>query len=158
MTHWIQAGLIRIQRAMGCAGMPGGQLRNNRRGTAIVEFAVGSGVLLAAFSGTFEFGYTFIQYNRLQTAVAQGARYAALIPYDSATTAPSSTFLSAVQNVVLYGSPTGGTSPAIGGLTAANVNLTVTFANGVPSYMTVSITGYTVNALSELIRSPANPR
>ena len=49
----------------------------------MIEFAIGSGVLLAAFSGTFQFGYTFLQYNNLENAVARGARYASLVPYDS---------------------------------------------------------------------------
>jgi Flp pilus assembly protein TadG len=121
--------------------------RRNRRGTAIVEFAIGSGVLLAVFSGTFEFGYTLMQYNKLQTAVAQGARYASLVPYDSATATPSAAFLLKVRNIVLYGNPAGGDAPALSGLTAANVNLNVTFTNGVPSSVQVSITGYTVNAV-----------
>ena len=114
---------------------------------AIVEFAMGSSVLLAAFFGTFEIGYSLIQYNELETAVAQGARYASIIPYDSATASPSTAFSTAVKNMVLYGSPVAGTSPVVSGLTSGNVNLTVTFANGVPSSMQVSISGYTINAL-----------
>jgi Flp pilus assembly protein TadG len=119
----------------------------NRSGMVIVEFAMGSGVLLAAFFGTFEIGYSSIQYNKLETAVAEGARYASIVPYDSATASPSAAFLPAVQNMVLFGSPTAGTSPVLTGLTTGNVNLTVTFANGVPSSMQVSISGYTINAL-----------
>lgn len=140
-------------RAMGTAsGLRGDrprdlQVRRGRSGTAIVEFALGSGVLLAAFSGTFEVGYTMIQYNKLETAVAQGARYASIVPYDSATATPSAAFLSAVQNMVLYGSPVAGDSPVLSGLTAGNVNLVVTFANGVPSAVKVSISGNTINAL-----------
>lgn len=118
-----------------------------RKGSAIVEFAVGSGVLLAMFSGTFDFGYTLIQYNRLETAVAQGARYASLAPYDSATANPSSAFVLAVRNMVLYGNPAGGTAPVLGGLTPSNVELRVTFANGVPASVQVSITGYNIYAL-----------
>jgi len=114
---------------------------------AIVEFALGSGVLVAPFAGTFQIGYTLIQYNRLATAVAQGACYASLRPYDSATATPSSAFLSAVQNMVLYGSPVAGSSPVVTGLTTANVSLQVTFANGVPGTMQVSITGYTIYGL-----------
>jgi Flp pilus assembly protein TadG len=119
----------------------------NARGMAIVEFAMGSSVLLAAFFGTFEIGYSLIQYNELETAVAQGARYASIIPYDSATATPSAAFSTAVKNMVLYGSPVAGTSPVVSGLTSGNINLTVTFANGVPGSMQVSISGYTINAL-----------
>lgn len=123
------------------------QLARGRAGNIMIEFALGSGILVMAFVGTFQFGYTFLQYNNLQNAVARGARYASLIPYDSTTTAPSAAFSSAVKNMVLYGSSTAGTSPALPGLTTTNVNLTVTFANGVPSAMTISISGYSINSI-----------
>ncbi len=118
-----------------------------RRGSAIVEFALGSSVLLALFSGTFEFGYTLVQYNRLGIAVAQGARYAALIPYDSASSTPSPAFLAAVRNMVLYGTPAAGAAPVVGGLRPEEINLNITFANGVPASMKVSISGYRIHAL-----------
>src|SRR5262249_35620747 len=92
-------------------------------------------------------GYALIQYNRLETAVAQGAQYASVVPYDSATTTPSAAFLASVKNMVLYGKPQTGTSPVVSGLTTSNVSLTVTFTNGVPSSMKVAVTGYTINAL-----------
>lgn len=122
-------------------------MKRRRSGIALIEFALGSSVLLAAFSGTFELGYTLIQYDRLETAVAQGAQYASLVPYDSATPTPSAAFLLCVRNMVLYGSPATGTTPVVSGLTADNIILTVTFTNGVPSSMKVAVTGYTVNAL-----------
>ena len=132
MTRWIKKALA---------------LARNRDGSVMLEFAIGSGVLIAAFTGTFQFGYSFLQYNNLENAVARGARYASLVPYDSATTTPSAAFLAAVKNMVLYGSPTAGTSPVLTGLTTGNVSLTVTFANGVPSAMTVSINGYTIDSI-----------
>ncbi len=132
--------------------------RGGRGGNALLEFAIGSSLLIAAFGGTFQFGYTFLQYNNLENAVARGARYASLIPYDSATTSPASDFQTAVQNVVLYGNPNGGTTPVLPGLTASNVNLTVTFTNGVPSAMTVSITGYTINSIFAATTLSLKPR
>src|SRR6185369_13033400 len=114
----------------------------NRAGNALIEFALGSGILVMAFVGTFQFGYTFLQYNNLENAVARGARYASLVPYDSPTTAPSAAFQTAVQNMVLYGNPTAGGAAVLSGLTAGNVILTVTFTNQVPSAMTVWINGY----------------
>ena len=123
------------------------KLARDRGGNIMIEFALGSGILVMAFVGTFQFGYTFLQYNNLENAVARGARYASLIPYDSPTTAPSGTFSSAVKNMVLYGSSTAGTSPALPGLAPTNVNLTVTFTNGVPSAMTISVSGYSINSI-----------
>src|SRR5258706_7284393 len=115
------------------------RLARNRAESIMIEFALGSGVLLAAFTGTFQFGYTFLQYNNLANAVARGARYASLVPYDSATTTPSAAFQSAVQNMVLCGSPATCDSPVLSGLTTDKVILTVTFTNGVPSGMKVAI-------------------
>ncbi len=130
-----------IEKALG--------LGRDRHGSAMLEFALGAGFLVAAFTGTFQFGYTFLQYNNLQNAVARGAHYAALVPYDSPSSTPSAAFKTAVQNMVLYGTPTAGTSPVLPGLTAANVNFTPYFdpTTGIPSTMTVSITGYTINSI-----------
>jgi Flp pilus assembly protein TadG len=123
------------------------KLARDRAGNIMIEFALGSGILVMAFVGTFQFGYTFLQYNNLENAVARGARYASLIPYDSTSTFPTSTFSTAVKNMVVYGTPTAGTSPALPGLTTTNVNLTVTFTNAVPSAMTISISGYSINSI-----------
>ncbi|HWB83790.1 MAG TPA: TadE family protein [Bryobacteraceae bacterium] len=127
-------------------------------GTAIIEFALGSGVLLATFAGTFQFGYTFLEYNRLETAVVQGARFASLVPYNSGTTTPSNAFLMSVRNVTLYGNPDGGTSPVVPGLEASDVNLTVTFANGAPNAMTVSINGYAIDSVFGKMTMKGKPR
>ena len=118
-----------------------------RRGNAMIEFAIGAGVLTSVFAGTFQFGYTFYQYNLLKNAVSDGARYACLRTYDSSTSTPSSAFQTAVQNMVVYGDPGGGSSPVAPGLATSNVNLNVTFTNSVPTAMTVSITGYTIGAV-----------
>jgi len=75
--------------------------------------------------------------------VRDGARYASLGTYNSANSTPTAAFLTAVQNVVVYGDPAGGTTPIAPGLTTANVSLTVTFTS-VPTTMTVAITNYMV--------------
>ena len=123
----------------------------------MLEFALGSGILVGAFVGTFQFGYSFLQYNTLENAVARGAHYAALIDYHSATDTPDAAFQTAVQNMVLYGSPTAGTSPVVPGLTTDNVSVTAcgivtvcpgyASALGVPQEITVSISGYTINSV-----------
>jgi Flp pilus assembly protein TadG len=121
-----------------------------RNGNVMIEFALGSGILLAAFTGTFQFGYTFLQYNNLQNAVTRGARFASLAPYDSLTSTASTAFKTKVKNMVLYGSTTAGTTPVLPGLTAANVNFDGAFFDPtlkIPTKMTVSITGYTINSI-----------
>jgi Flp pilus assembly protein TadG len=133
------------------------KLAREREGNAMLEFAIGSGVLVAAFVGTFQFGYSFLQYNNLENAVDRGAHYAALIDYHSATDTPDSTFQTAVQNMVLYGSPTAGTTPVVQGLTTSNVTVTAcgivnvcpgyTSALGIPQEIRVSISGYTINSV-----------
>jgi Flp pilus assembly protein TadG len=118
-----------------------------RAGNVMLEFALGSGLLVAAFGGTFGFGYTFYQYNSLANAVNDGARYASLIPYTSTTTTPKPDLLLAVQNMVVYGNPAGGTVPVVPGLTTDKVQLNPAFTNGVPTAMTVYINGYKIDAM-----------
>jgi hypothetical protein len=82
----------------------------------------------------------------LQMAVREGARYAAFKTYDSGSSTPSSAFSTSVKNAVVYGNPAGGTTPIVPNLTTANVNLTVTWTNGIPTQMIVSIQNYTIDA------------
>lgn len=145
-----------------------GRLCRNRDGTVMLEFAIGSGVLVAAFVGTFQFGYTFLQYNNLQNAVARGARYASLLGYSSATDTPPDGFKTAVQNMVLYGSPTAGTTPVLPGLTATNVTVSVcgivtvcpsyASAIGIPQEVTVSISGYAINSVFVTLTLTSKPQ
>jgi hypothetical protein len=51
-------------------------------------------LMLGALACTFDLGYTFVCYNKLEMAVNQGARFASMVPYDSSTTTPSAMFLS----------------------------------------------------------------
>jgi len=131
--------------------------RRRRTGSVVVEFALGAGVLLAAFAGVFQFGYAFLQYGKLQSAVAQGARLAAIIPYDSPTVTPSPAYRDAVRNMVRYGSPVAGASP-LADLAAENIALTVTFTRGVPASVTVAVTGYAFDAVFGTITLEGKPR
>ena len=57
--------------------------RRKSGGNALIEFALAFGFLFPVLTGTFQFGYAFFVYNELQTAVREGARYAAFKTYDS---------------------------------------------------------------------------
>jgi Flp pilus assembly protein TadG len=121
--------------------------RRRQRGSSIVEFAIGATVLTLIFIGTWEFGYAFYIYNNLLSAVDNGAKYAAVKTYDSNSTTPSSAFKTAVQNMVVYGQSTTGTKTVVPGLATTQVTVTPTFTNGVPTAMTVALSGYSLNAV-----------
>jgi Flp pilus assembly protein TadG len=120
---------------------------NNRRarsgGNALVELSLCSTVLLSLFLGVSQFGYSFYNYNQLEHAVRAGARYASLRAYNSASATPTGDYTTAVQNVVLYGSPNPatGATPSVANLASSNVTLTVTFTT-VPTQVTVAINNY----------------
>jgi Flp pilus assembly protein TadG len=118
-----------------------------QRGSAILEFAIGAMVFWMSFYGVFQFGYAFYVYNNLVSAVDAGAYYAAYRDYDSATSIPSDAFKNAVKNMVVYGSPATGTNAVAPGLTTAEVNVGVSFSNGIPSQITVSLSNYSLNAV-----------
>ena len=126
----------------------------------MVEFAIGASLLATVFGGTFSWGYSFDRCNQLEAEVNAGARLAALRNYDAVSTTPSSAFSTAVKNVVVYGtpSPANGATAVLPGLTTSNVTLTVDFALGVPTGMTVAITGYQINGLFRRVTLTNKPR
>src|SRR5438309_7106486 len=121
--------------------------RRGVHGNAMVEFALSVGLLMPALLGVFQFGYAFYTYNRLIVAVRGGARYAALRTYDSATATPSSAYLTAVQNMTLYGNPAGGTNPIVSGVSADHIAVAVTMSNSAPDMITVSLSSFTVDTV-----------
>src|SRR5262245_53184614 len=121
--------------------------RSVRRGTSMVEFAIAFPMLFAFFSGTFLFGYSFYIYNRLGSAVRNGARYASTLTYMSTNSTPTTAFSDAVKNMVVYDSPTGGTTPVLPGLTTSKVDVSVNWVSNRPSAIKVAINGYTINAV-----------
>lgn len=116
------------------------------RGNALVEFALSFGLLLTVLAGIWQFGYTFYIYNGLVSAVRNGARYGALADYDGGSS-NGTNYKAAVTNMVVYGSPNpaAGASPIIMGLTTSNVSVIPTVdSSGVPSRVTVRITGFAI--------------
>src|SRR5438128_6332088 len=116
-----------------------------RRGNAMIEFALATGVLVPAFMGTFQFGYTFHVYNNLNSAVRGGARYASMQSYDSGTSTPSTAFSTAVKNMVVYGNSAGTGDPVAPGLTTGNVQVLAVMKGAIPTSITVQITNHTVD-------------
>src|SRR3954447_6171783 len=126
----------------------------SQKGSSILEFAIGASLLVMLFTGIFQFGYIFYVYSKLENMARAGARYGALSVYATggATTnsSPSSTFVAELKNVTVYGHPTGATDGRTAiyhGLTTNQVRVDVIFANNVPSYVSVSISGLRVNGI-----------
>ena len=114
-----------------------------KRGNAVIQFTFALSLLVPLFIGTLEFGYGFYLYSQLSEAVRSGARYASLRTYDSATSTPTTAYLTAVQNMVAYGDPSGtNTTPLVVGLTPGMVSVGCTFTKNVPTAVSVTINGY----------------
>jgi Flp pilus assembly protein TadG len=131
--------------------------RRRQSGNVLIEAALGLLVLISVFSGSFQFGFTFYQYNALATAVNNGAHYAGTRSWDSTTGAITASNKLAIQNMVVYGDQSGTlTKPVLTGLTVNNISVTPnnqTGALGVPASFTVSLTSdangkyYVINSL-----------
>ncbi len=119
-------------------------MRRPRRGNAAVEFAFGFTVLWAILSGALEIGYSTYTYMALAKVVTDGAIYASRAAFEE----PGHAYTSAVKNMVVYGSPTGGQQPLAPALSTDNATVSLTRDTaGVPQTVTVAISGYRINAL-----------
>ena len=135
-----------------------GRRRRSSGGNAMIEFALGFSLIFPLFTGSFQFGYAFLVYDNIETAVRAGARYAATRTYDSATPTPSSAYLTAVRNMVVYGNPAGGTRRVAPGLDPANVRVTMTFAKNIPSVVSVDIINYSLDAVVATMNVNGKPK
>jgi len=115
------------------------------RGNALVEFALGFTLVTTVLAGTWQFGYAFFVYNRLQTGVRDGARYAATAAYDSPN---GQAFRTRVQKMVVYGNPNApsGATPLVPGLSTANVTVTEEKSGVMPERVTVHISNFQIDA------------
>jgi Flp pilus assembly protein TadG len=109
----------------------------------MVELAAGFGVLFACVSGVASYGYSMYVYDCLEVAVTSGAMYASRATLDTRNT----NFATEVVNMVVYGNPQGTGTPAVPGLDASKVAVTMTPSTGFPNTITVSLTSVTVNTV-----------
>jgi Flp pilus assembly protein TadG len=105
--------------------------RCGQRGTAIIEFTVALPLLLLLLGATAELGRMLSQYNTLNKAVRDGARYLAANAFSGTTGIVSITGAaqSATVNLVVTGNIAGSGSALLPNLTANNVTVT-SLANG----------------------------
>ncbi|HEX8845479.1 MAG TPA: TadE/TadG family type IV pilus assembly protein [Pyrinomonadaceae bacterium] len=107
--------------------------RRDERGATLLEFAIGATVFLTATFAVIEFGRALWTHNALADAARRGARYA--VNHSAADAA-------AVQNVVVYGDPAGGSKPVVSNLTTANVQVQYSNYGLGTGTVSVSITNY----------------
>ena len=117
---------------------------NNNRGQSLLEFALVLPFLLLIALGIIEFGRAFYQYNTLNKAIRDGARYLSRHTYNDAEKTNA-------QNIAVYGIINGTGTPVLPGITAANISITstpaVADAFDPPQWLTVTVTGYNFTSM-----------
>src|SRR5438067_4186062 len=84
-----------------------------QQGVAMVEFALILPMLLILTFTVTELGRAFYQYNVLAKSVREAARYLSV--------RSPGTDLGLAKNIIVYGKPSGGSSPVLTGLALSNV-------------------------------------
>jgi len=141
---------------------------SKRKGNALIEFALACGILIPAMLATFQFGYSFYYYNNLQNRVRGAGRYAATRTYDSATNTPSNNYKNAVSNMVMNGTtstsaPQVGVTPGgdeyrlVNPINPDNIDIVMTFTDGVPGSVTVKLKNYEMDAFFTKFRLSGKP-
>jgi Flp pilus assembly protein TadG len=112
--------------------------RRMQHGTAAVEFTIVLPLLLLSMAATAEIGRMLSQYNTLNKAVRDGARYLAANALTGTTgvTSITSALQTATTNLVLTGNTAGTGAALLPSLTAGNVTV-ASLANG---YVSVTAT------------------
>jgi Flp pilus assembly protein TadG len=93
-------------------------------GVATLEFALTATVFLMFIMAIVSAGHLFFTHNALVESTRRGARYAASQCKPNLAGCPdSATSQTRIQNMVLYGTPTAGTTPLVYNLQASNIVL-----------------------------------
>jgi Flp pilus assembly protein TadG len=131
---------------------------HSERGTAIVEFALTAAFFLMMIMAIISAGHLFFTHNALVESTRRGARYAATLAKPATgSCANNSTTVDPVKNMVLYGTPTAGTTTLVNNLTASNVTVCYSSDYGV-GQGTVSVKienyNYTFAVAARVINMP----
>jgi Flp pilus assembly protein TadG len=119
---------------------------SSEKGSAIIEFALSFSLLFLIFSGLYQYGYFCWIYNGLEASVRDAAALAARLDYDGYGNGAN--FTTSLKNMVVFGSPDGGTTPVVPNLKTANVNITVKKDSaGIPNAVTVAIANFKVDTV-----------
>ena len=101
------------------------KLKTRQRGTALVEMALVTPILLVLLLVTADLTRAFIDHNTVTKAVRNGARYVAANALVGTTGNVNIdlTLANETRNLVVYGSINGGASPVVPGLIPANITI-----------------------------------
>jgi len=121
------------------------RIRNNK-GQSLVEMALVCMIFFFLLFGILEFGRALYTYNTIVQNTRAAARWAVVNVLDNSDAAD----ITSTKNIVLYGSPTGSGTPALIGMTAAMVNVSVnplevdtsTPPKPISQKISVSVSGY----------------
>ena len=102
--------------------------RQPAKGLAIIDMAIILPILILLTLAAGEFGRAFIQYSRLSHRVQSAARFVAENALQGTTGVAllTATVHTQARNLVVYGTPSVGTTPAVPGLSPDDVVVTVT--------------------------------
>ena len=117
------------------------------RGVSTVEFAITAAFFFMMLVVIVAAGHLFWTHNALVEATRRGARYAANQCHPGSETCPDAdTAVERIKNVILYNSPTAGTTSFVPNLTESNISVEHTnnfgFAAGTVS---IKIENYNYN-------------
>jgi Flp pilus assembly protein TadG len=132
---------------------------HSERGTAIVEFTITAAFFLMIIMAIVSGGHLFFTHNALVESTRRGARYAATLAKPATEACQNnSTTVTPVKNMVLYGTPTLGTTTLVNNLQASNVTVCYSSDYGVAQgTVSVKIEGYnyTFAVAGKVINMPA---
>jgi Flp pilus assembly protein TadG len=132
---------------------------HKRRGNAMIEFALLWAFLFPVLSGVGQFGSAYYQYDNLCSSVRNAARFASLQTFSSVSTTVPTDLRDAVRNMVRYGDPTpNANSPLIADVPVGNIDVTMTFDNGVPAMIDVKVTQYAIETIFKNITINNKPQ
>ena len=98
----------------------------------------------------------FLRVQRIDDLVADAAELGSKLAYDTAS--PTS-YTTSLKNMVVYGDEIAGTKALVPNLTTGNVNVNVSLDTaGMPRDVTITVTGYTIDALFKSYALNNKPR
>jgi Flp pilus assembly protein TadG len=118
--------------------------KESESGTAVVEFTFTAAAFLMMIMAIVSAGHLFFTHNALVESTRRGARYASLVAKPNTEFCQNnSTTVNAVKNMVLYGTPTAGTTTLVNNLQPSNVTVCYSNDYGVgQGTVSVKIEGY----------------